>query len=139
MMRIAMKYFLQAALFLAVAGAGFWVGPRAHALYARLFPLPAYVSGDFSALRKQAAKPVVIFTTSTCPFCKQARELLAREGVDYRDYTIDQSPQAKQQFQSLGGEGVPLLFIGDRRIMGFREETIRESIRLSQGSPKYGR
>ncbi|WP_226467567.1 glutaredoxin family protein [Luteimonas panaciterrae] len=57
-----------------------------------MFPSPAYESGGFSVLRKQANKPVVIFATPACPYCKQARELLMREGVDYRDYVIDLSP-----------------------------------------------
>lgn len=134
MLRKITHQLLQAILLLAIVGAGLWLGPHARAMYARMFPPPAYESGDFSALRKQADKPVVIFTTSTCPYCKQARELLTREGVDYRDYVIDLSPQAERQFLSLNGKGVPLLFIGDRRISGFREEVIRESISLNRRS-----
>jgi glutaredoxin len=99
-------------------------------LYERMFPEPAYVNGDYAALYRQAAKPVVMFSTSTCPHCQHARDFLQQAHVDYQDFVIDQSPDAKQQFSALGGSGVPLLFIGDRRILGFREDTLRESLAL---------
>jgi glutaredoxin len=115
------------ALFLA---AGLWLGPYVRVAYDALFPEPAYVTGDYDALYRQAAKPVVMFSTSTCPHCQHAREFFNGAHVDYQEYDINQSLDAKQQFAALGGNGVPLLFIGNRRIVGFRADTTRESLAL---------
>jgi mycoredoxin len=111
------------ALFLA---AGLSLGPHVRAM----FPEPAYVTSNYGASYRQAAKPVVMFSTSTCPHCQHAREFFHSVHVDYQEYDIDQSPDAKHEFAVLGGNGVPLLFIGDRRIVGFRPDTIRESLAL---------
>lgn len=111
-------------------GIGLWVGPLARAGYEHLFPAPAFTVGDYASLHRQAGESVVMFSTSTCPHCSDARALLQREGVAYRDFVIDESPEAKAQFHSLGGEGVPLIFIGDRRIVGYRESVIRDSLAL---------
>jgi mycoredoxin len=127
MLKKALINLVAFALFL---GAGLWLGPHLRSTFEHLFPEPAYVNGDYDALYRQAAKPVVMFSTSTCPHCQHAREFLREARVDYQDLVIDQSPDAKQQFTTLGGSGVPLLFIGSRRIVGFREDTIRESLAL---------
>lgn len=108
--------------------AGLWLGPLARAGYERAFPPPLFVTGDYSAIYRQAASPVVMFSTSTCPHCADARRLLGQLGVSYRDMVVDQDADAKRRYEALEGDGVPLLFIGDRRILGFREAVIRESL-----------
>ncbi|MEO7324762.1 MAG: glutaredoxin family protein [Dokdonella sp.] len=115
---------------LVALAAGVVAAPHSRALYERMFPEPAYVSGDFLALYRDAGKPVVMFSTSTCPFCKRTREWLASAHADYRDYVVDKSDDAKQRFEKIDGGPVPLLFIGDRRIVGFHEDTLRESLAL---------
>lgn len=110
--------------------AGLWLGPHARSAYDHLFPEPAYVSGHYADVFRRAGKPVVLFSTSTCPHFEHARELLRAQHVDYQDLVIDQSPEAKKAFDALGGDAVPVLFIGDRRITGFHEDTIRESLAL---------
>jgi glutaredoxin len=111
-------------------GAGLFLGPHARTAYDHLFPVPAYVSGHYADVFQRAGKPVVLFSTSTCPYCQHTRDLLRAQSVDYEDLVIDQSPEAKRQFEALAGSAVPVLFIGDRRITGFHEDTIRESLAL---------
>lgn len=122
------KWVLNVVIVGVFLGLGLWVGPQIRAGYDRLFPEPAFVRGDYTAVFRQAGKPVVMFATSHCPFCQQARELFQREGIEYREYKIDESADAKRWFKELDGTNVPLLFIGDRRIVGFREDAIRESL-----------
>lgn len=128
------KTVFNAGLIVICLGAGLWAGPFARAAYERLFPSPAFTTGNHVELLRQAGSSVVMFSTSTCPHCSDARALLQREGVAYRDFLIDKSPEAKAQFESLDGEGVPLIFIGDRRIVGYRESVIRESLDLARAA-----
>lgn len=125
-----MKILVNLALVAACLAAGLWAGPHLRAAYAHWFPPPEFVTGNYEALYRQTGKPVVMFSTSECPYCRKARELFKREGVDYQDLVIDQSPDANRQFEALGAGGVPQLFIGDRRITGFREKAIRDSLTL---------
>lgn len=125
---VAAKSLLSLALFALFLGAGLWLGPQARAFYDRMFPEPVYVTGNYDALYRQAGKPVVMFSTSTCPYCQRTRELLTSQNVDFQDFVIDQSADAKTQFKTLGGVGVPMVFIGDKRIVGFREGILRESL-----------
>jgi len=114
-------------------GCGLWAGPRLKSLYEGWFPKPSYVSGDYEAVYRRAGKPVVMFSKSTCPYCAQARALLTREHVEFAELVVDQSPETQRWFETLDGKSVPLLFIGERRIVGFREDVIRTS--LAQARP----
>lgn len=116
------------ALCIACLSAGLFAGPRLISLYDDLFPAPAFTTGDFEKLYRDEGKSVVVFTTSTCPFCRATRELLTREHVDFKDLVTDQSPDARKKFIALGGDAVPMLFVGHRRIVGYREDVIVQSL-----------
>jgi glutaredoxin len=114
---------------LAVAfGVGYGAPRLATAARDRWFPEPPFTTGDFSAVRAEAGSDVVLFATSTCPYCAKARHLLDTRKVDYRAVLIDASEAASRRFHDLGGTVVPLLFVGDRRIAGYREDVIVASL-----------
>lgn len=108
--------------------AGLWAGPYIHTTYNQWFPAPVFVTGDYSKWYAKTSKSVVIFTTSTCQYCKHVRELLDQEKVDYYDFITDQSEEAKQHYQTLGEEAVPILFIADRKIVGANDVAIKEAL-----------
>ncbi|HEY0178115.1 MAG TPA: glutaredoxin [Dokdonella sp.] len=58
----------------------------------------------------------MLFSTSTCPYGRRVRALLADAHVAYRDFVVDASDDAEQRFRALDGSAVPLLFVGPRRI-----------------------
>lgn len=75
--------------------------------------------GDYSAYYQTAGAHVVLFSTSTCPYCKQAREYLAERGVPYKDFVVDESKDSERLFGELGESGVPVLLAGDTLVRGF--------------------
>jgi glutaredoxin len=68
-----------------------------------------------------AAGPVVMYSTSWCTYCAQARDYFARKGISYRDYDVEKSPAAHAQCKRLGGRGVPLILHGGQMMSGFSE------------------
>lgn len=68
-----------------------------------------------------ASKPVVMYATSWCPYCAQARAYFATNGIAYVEHDVEASAAAHAEFRRLGGRGVPLIFVGDERIDGFNE------------------
>ena len=57
---------------------------------------------------------VRIYTTEWCNYCKEAKRYFRRRGIRYTEYNIEESAQARKEYQSLGGGGVPLILIGHR-------------------------
>lgn len=107
---------------------GLFAGPYLASGYRTAFPGPQYTTGDHAALYATAGNDVVMYATKGCPYCAKARALFAGLGVRYTEYQIDTSDAADADFKARGGIGVPLLYIGDRRIDGFREAAIREAL-----------
>jgi len=76
---------------------------------------------------KQSAsdvKRVVIYTTSTCPACKAAKQYMTQKGINYQEMDVNQSPQAFEEFRRFGGQGVPLIRVGDKQMEGFNAQAL---------------
>lgn len=65
--------------------------------------------------------PVRIYSTAFCSYCDRARALLARKGVAFTEYKVDEDPGRLAEMQALSGgrRSVPQIFIGDRHVGGF--------------------
>ena len=71
---------------------------------------------------RQAALPsgeLLLFTTTWCVYCKKAKAYLAGKGVPYREIDIESNAGAASYAQAGGQRGVPLLFKGGQRVLGF--------------------
>jgi glutaredoxin len=125
------SFALNLAALLVFLIAGLWIGPRVAPFYNGVFSQTAPTSGDFSSIYREAGSDVVMFSTSTCPHCREAREFFDKNSVSYRDYVIDRSVEAQKWFDSLGGDAVPVIYAANHRILGFDEPAIREALALS--------
>ncbi len=54
---------------------------------------------------------VVMYTTSECPYCAQARSWLSQYGFAYSDCNMSLDRHCEQEMQSHGGNGVPYLIV----------------------------
>lgn len=66
-----------------------------------------------------AEEKVVMYATSWCPYCRQARNYFHQQGISYTEYDIERDANAKRRYQAFGGRGVPVIFVGKRRMNGF--------------------
>ncbi len=62
---------------------------------------------------------LLLFTTSWCTYCKQAKAYLTSKGAPYKEIDIESSGGAASYAQVGGQRGVPLLFKSGRRVLGF--------------------
>ena len=66
--------------------------------------------------------PVIVYSTTWCPWCDRAKALLDARGIAYDDVNIETQPDFRQKLVELtGGYTVPQIVIGDKPIGGFRE------------------
>ena len=90
-----------------------------------------FVQGDYSAYLTQHKAQVVWYGTETCPFFAKVRAYFKENGIAYADLDVGKPGESREEFKKLGGKGVPLLLIGDRRIDGYNAGVIREALRAS--------
>ena len=68
-------------------------------------------------------KHVQIYTTSYCPFCTRAKDLLRGKGVPFEeiDVTEDDALRAKLVEMTGGQRTVPQVFIGGQSVGGYTD------------------
>lgn len=81
---------------------------------------------------------VVIYTLSTCPHCREAKEYLLNNKIPFVDREVDTDDEhmvtLMKIYESMGvpeqKRGVPLLVIGNRiNIQGFNKEKLQNALK----------
>jgi mycoredoxin len=73
---------------------------------------------------------VEIFTTSWCPYCKQAKAYLKSMGIPYNEYDVEKSKEAMRRKKDLSpSDGVPVAVINGQVVDGFSEATYDAALR----------
>ena len=63
--------------------------------------------------------PVVMYTTSWCPYCERARKLLAAKNVTFSEIDIESAAERRAEMRNRSGRtSVPQIFIGDHHVGG---------------------
>lgn len=87
------------------------------------------------SLAAQVSTPVVIYSTTWCPYCKQAKAYFDSIGVSYVENDIENSIQARETYKSLNGRGIPLVFIGTNRFDGYDPVAFEQAL-ITEGLVK---
>jgi glutaredoxin 3 len=63
--------------------------------------------------------PVRIYTTTYCPYCVRAKQLLVNKGIPFREIDVTNDPEARAYLVKASGQRtVPQIFIGNESIGG---------------------
>jgi glutaredoxin len=67
-----------------------------------------------------------MYTTSSCSFCKQAKEYLRKLGINVNEKDITKDQRYFEEFKRHVGEnsGVPVIFLKGTKITGFDRKKI---------------
>ncbi|MFZ6654888.1 glutaredoxin family protein [Undibacterium sp. TJN19] len=87
-----------------------------------------YAEGNYASHFPDAKTHVVMYSTANCSFCKKTRAYFAENKVDYIDLDVEKSAVAASRHAALGGEGVPVIIIGNRLIRGYQPEVFSQAL-----------
>jgi len=93
---------------------------------------PAIVSRATPVSRSAAPgapTEIKMYATGWCTYCKRAREYFARKGLRYTELDIEQSAQARAEYDRLGARGVPVILVGAQRMTGFSEGSMDQMLK----------
>jgi len=57
------------------------------------------------------AEDVLMYSTTHCPHCAQARSWLKRYGFDWTECNMSTTPRCEHEFRALGADGTPYLVV----------------------------
>ncbi len=74
---------------------------------------------------------VVLFSTTTCSWCRRAKKYFRENKVPFREINVERDVQAARDMQKKTGQiGVPVIKIGSKWIVGFDKEKIDANLGL---------
>lgn len=86
--------------------------------------------------RPEMQRSVKLYTLSTCPHCKCTKQFLNDCGVGFDCTDVDKAPKEEvaaifEEVKRLTSRcSFPTIVIGDKVIVGYREDQIREALGL---------
>lgn len=73
---------------------------------------------------------VVLYTTSTCPYCVKAIKYLDSIGQDYVNKNVENDEEARDEYLQLtnGRPGVPVIVVGDKWMQGWSQQRLTQML-----------
>lgn len=74
---------------------------------------------------------VIVFSTPTCSYCTAAKSYFRQKGIKFRDVDVSKDPAAaRDMVRRSGQQGVPVIDIGGKIIVGFDRPKINQTLGL---------
>lgn len=81
---------------------------------------------------KKKQPKVVVFSTTTCSHCRAAKRYLKSRGIRFTNVDVGRDARAARDMQRISGQqGVPVIQIGGRPIVGFDRAKVDRLLGLS--------
>ncbi len=78
-----------------------------------------YTTTSFDKSIFDVGPKVVMYSTSSCVYCKKARKYFNKNNTPFTDYNIQKNARAKSEYVKMGARGVPVILVGNKRLNGF--------------------
>ena len=78
-------------------------------------------------------KPVAIYTTETCGYCKMAKEFFQKHNVEFQEFDVGKDLAKRQEMIEKSGQmGVPVISVGPDMIVGFNKARLSELLNIQE-------
>ena len=67
---------------------------------------------------------VVIFTSSSCPWCNRVKQYLRQKRFRFREVNVERDPEGARELRRRNIMGVPVVLINNHPIVGFDQMKI---------------
>jgi glutaredoxin 3 len=80
---------------------------------------------------KKRQPRVIVFSTPTCPHCRTAKQYLQKKGIRFTNVDVSRDQRAARDMQRISGQqGVPVITVGGRPIVGFDRDKLDRMLGL---------
>lgn len=74
---------------------------------------------------------ITIFSTPVCLYCKKAKDFFKTNNLEFTEINVVETPETLKQFKELTGQlSVPVIQIGEDRVLGFDEMWIKRKLHM---------
>ena len=74
---------------------------------------------------------IIVYSTSTCPYCHMAKEFLKENKIKFKDVNVGEDRKAAEEMVKKSGQtGVPVIDVDGKIIVGFDKEAIKKALKI---------
>lgn len=74
-------------------------------------------------------KEVIVYSTTTCPYCHMVKDFLKEKGVEFEDIDVARDQEKAKEMMSKSGQmGVPQIEINGKIVVGFDKAAIEREL-----------
>lgn len=78
-------------------------------------------------------KKVIVYSTTTCPYCRMAKDYLTKYNISFVNKDVSEDREAaKEMIERTGQRGVPVIDVDGKIIVGFNQSEIKEALNISE-------
>ena len=75
---------------------------------------------------------VIVFSTPACSYCNMAKKYFRENRIKFRDVDVSRDPAAaRDMVRRSGQQGVPVIDIGGKIVVGFDRNKIKKNLGLN--------
>jgi glutaredoxin len=83
-----------------------------------------------AAVQTGATQPeVILYATEWCGYCAATRDFFSANGIRFTELDTEKTAAGYEGYKKLGGNGVPLIVVGDKVIRGYNEDALRATLK----------
>jgi len=77
------------------------------------------------------AKKVIVYSTTTCPWCYRVKDFLKDNGIKFEDVDVAADrKKAEEMVKKSGQMGVPVVEVDGEIVIGFDEERLKKLLNI---------
>jgi len=77
-------------------------------------------------------KTVMVYSTPTCPYCRQVKEFLTQHNISFTDKNVAADISARDEMKAKSSSlGVPVIDVDGTVVVGFNRTKLQELLGLS--------
>jgi glutaredoxin 3 len=93
----------------------------------------AVSSCNSKTLRSDKMVTVKVYSTPVCPWCERAKQFLKEHNIPFEEIDVSMNHQAAlEMIQKSGQQGVPVIEIDGKMIVGFDKEALEKALKIKE-------
>ena len=85
-----------------------------------------------ASVTKKKQPRVILFTTPSCSYCRMAKKYFREHGIRFKDVDVSRdAAAARDMVRRSGQQGVPVIDIGGKVVVGFDRPKIDRLLNLN--------
>ena len=74
-------------------------------------------------------KQVTVYSTPTCPYCRQVKDYLTQKGIEFTEHNVASDLEARNSMVQKSGQlGVPVVEVDGQIVIGFNRAKLDEML-----------